>query len=479
MSAETVQDTTQAVPANWRERLRQVGKEAFIREEMERLGYWPPPQGLEEKAKVAEAQLKVLYKELQAARAELNEVNRQINVGGNLELLILEIRKKRIERVRAERERKKEEKARLAEEKKQQDREWREKTLPHLGRGVSAGLHYEGGDAAKVESLGLPALATAEEVAAAIGIPIKELAWLTYHRKSAALDHYSRFTIPKRSGGTRVISSPKRKLRTAQTWILESILAKLELHDAAMAFRPGRSIVDNARQHVGRAVVLKVDLKDFFPSIRFARVRGMFRYFGYNSGVASILGLLATECPRAAVTLDGEKRFVSIGERQLPQGACTSPAITNILCRRMDARLAGTVKAFGFTYTRYADDLIFSHESAEAPVGPLLGRIRSIIADEGHAVNEEKTRIMRPQHRQAVTGVVVNETPRLSRHDLRRFRAFLHHCETEGVQAMSEKIGKDARAYASGYLSFLHMVNPAQAEKIQQAHPWLTRWQKG
>ena len=86
-----------------------------------------------------------------------------------------------------------------------------------------------------------------------------------------------------------------------------------------------------------------------------------------------------------------------------------------------------------------------------------------------------KTRVMRPQHRQVVTGVVVNETPRLSRHDLRKFRAFLHHCETEGLQTMSEKIGKNALLYANGYLSFLHMVNPEQAQKIRQRHAWLNK----
>jgi RNA-directed DNA polymerase len=261
----------------------------------------------------------------------------------------------------------------------------------------------------------------------------------------------------------------------AQGWVLSSIVSRLAVHEAAMAFRPGRSILHNARAHAGRGVVVRLDLKEFFPSIRFRRVKGMYASFGYNEGIATLLALLCTEAPRVAATLDGQTRYVAVGERQLPQGACTSPAITNLLCRRMDARLSGIARAYGFTYTRYADDLVFSHPHSEAPVGPLLGRVQAVIEAEGYTVNVGKTRVMRRQHRQAVTGVVVNETPRLSRRDLRRFRAFLHHCETEGLLAVSTRLGKDAAAYANGYLAFIQMVNPEQAAKLRQAHPWLAR----
>jgi retron-type reverse transcriptase len=162
-------------------------------------------------------------------------------------------------------------------------------------------------------------------------------------------------------------------------------------------------------------------------------------------------------------------RFVSISERHLPQGACTSPALTNLLCRRMDARLTGAAQEHGFTYTRYADDLVFSHSDSTADLGGMLALVRSIIAKEGFVINEEKTAVMRPQHRQAVTGIVVNETPRLSRRDARRFRAFLHQLETHGPQTMSEKLGKNALHYASGYFAFLHMVNPEQEAKLRQS----------
>jgi hypothetical protein len=243
-----------------------------------------------------------------------------------------------------------------------------------------------------------------------------------------------------------------------------------------MAFRPGRSTVDNAAAHLARGLVVRVDLKDFFPSITFRRVKGLFESFGYNEGVSTLLALLTTEPPRAAVSLDGQRRYVSLGQRQLPQGACTSPALTNLLCRKLDRRLTGAATAFGFTYTRYADDLVFSHPRPDAGLGAMLALARSILEEEGFTVNEAKTTVMRPQHRQVVTGIVVNgEPPRISRHDLRRFRAFLHHVDTEGFDAVSQRLGRNAQSYAAGYLAYVHMVNPDQAARLREKHPWLSR----
>lgn len=463
--------------AEQRARFRLIGREAFVREEMTRLGFWPPDPEAAHQSAAAEAKLKTLYQDLAGLRTDLADVEAEIAATGDVPKLLADIRRKRIERVRAARAVKKAERTRQRAAEHEADATRRRETLPFLGRGVSAGLRYESDEpgAAKQTTLGLPALSIASDVAAAIGIEERELAWLTYHRAASTVDHYHRFTIPKRRGGTRVLSSPKTRLRVAQSWLLRAVLADLPVHEAAMAFRPGRSVKDNALPHVGRAVVVKVDLKDFFPSIGVQRVKRLFVELGYNEGVATVLALLATEAQRVAVTLDGKRRFVALGERCLPQGACTSPAVTNRLCRRMDARLTGAAQSLGFAYTRYADDLVFSHEDAWAPVGMLLALVRRIVTNERFTVNEEKTVVLRPQHRQVVTGVVVNETPRISRVDLRRFRAFLHQCDKEGAVEMSRRLGKDARAYAAGFLAFVHMVNPEQAEKITRAHPWLPR----
>ena len=462
--------------AEQKKRYRQVGKQAFIREEMTRLGFWPPNPEVAAQAATAEKQLRALYDELASVQTDLAAVEAQIAEAGDIPKLLLEVRRKRIERVRAERAARREARIKEEAQKKADDAEWRRKTLPFLGEGVSKSLVYDAGEPEKLAALGLPLLTSANDVAAAIGIEERELAWLTYHRGAASLDHYSRFAIPKKRGGTRVISSPKRRLRVAQNWLLEHIVAPLPVHEAAAAFRPGLSVVDNAARHTGRAVVARIDLKDFFPSVTLPRVRRLFRDMGYSGGVATLLALIATEAPRAAVTLDGKPHFVALGERSLPQGACTSPALTNLLCRRMDSRLTGAAEALGFRYSRYADDLVFSHAEASAPVGILLALARRIIADVGFVVNEEKTSVLRPQHRQVVTGIVVNETPHVSRPDLRRFRAVLHRCETLGVAEVSRQMGKDARAYAGGYLAFLHMVAPDQAQRLALKHPWVVQW---
>ena len=460
---------------NWRERIRKYGKQAVVTEEMVRLGFWPPDTVAQAGREQALVEMQAAQTELVQLRTALADIETQIAAAEDVEAQIVEIRRKRIERVRAQRaERRAAKEARIAEHRAADSARRREKP-PFLGHGVSAGLRYDDGDAAKVAALGLPALTTAANIADAIGITPPELAWLTYHRGAASLDHYHRFTIPKRTGGTRTISSPKKRLRVVQAWLLAEVVGKLEVHDAAMAFRSARSILDNARRHVGHAIVVRLDLKDFFPNIGFGRVRGLFRSFGYTSGVATILALLATEAPRVALTLDGQKRYVSIGQRQLPQGACTSPALTNILCRSLDRRLVAAAAVFGFTYTRYADDLVFSHPDKDTKLGAFLAFVQRIITDEGFVVNPDKTRIMRKHQRQAVTGLVVNGAPHISRADLRRFRAFLHHCETDGIAAMSQQMGKSALAYGRGYIAFITMVSPDKAARFVADHPWLAQ----
>ena len=100
-----------------------------------------------------------------------------------------------------------------------------------------------------------------------------------------------------------------------------------------MAFRPGRSISDNAKAHQYGGVIIRIDLKDFFPSIKFPRVKGIFKSFGYSEGVATLFALVCTDAARIQAELDGKKYYVALSERYLPQGACTSPSLTNIICR--------------------------------------------------------------------------------------------------------------------------------------------------
>src|SRR5439155_1276785 len=135
-----------------------------------------------------------------------------------------------------------------------------------------------------------------------------------------------------------------------------------------------------------------LDLEDFFPSITFPRVRSVFQRLGYSPAVATVLALLCTECPRRPVEYAGQVYHVAIGPRGLPQGACTSPGLSNQVARRLDKRLCGLAEKLGLTYTRYADDMTFSGgDEVNARVGYLMARVRHVAEDEGFAVNVKKS----------------------------------------------------------------------------------------
>ncbi len=335
----------------------------------------------------------------------------------------------------------------------------------YLGRSVQSWLRFTGGDPLRAAVFGVPALESFADIARLLSLDERRLVWLCYQPDDPGVDHYHRFTIPKRTGEQRQISAPKSDMRTAQQVVARDILAKIPIHDAATAYRPGASIVANARPHAGQAVVIRLDIADFFPSITRKRVKGMFQSLGYSEGVAAILALLTTDAPRNGA--DGP-------QASLPQGACTSPAISNIICQRLDARLNGLARKHGFTYTRYADDMTFSHPATDAPVGRLISSAVFILGEEGFEPNPAKARVTRAHQRQIVTGLVVNDGVAIPRADLRRFRAILHSAERDGFEAASLTLGKDVRDYARGYLAFVQMVEPEKATRIRERHPWVT-----
>jgi retron-type reverse transcriptase len=268
------------------------------------------------------------------------------------------------------------------------------------------------------------------------------------------------------------------KLKRAQRWILDHVLDRVRLHDAAHGFRKQHSIVSNAQPHVGHDVVLNIDLKDFFPTLTYRRIRGAFRGLGYGEAAATIFALLCSEPEVDEVVLDGMTFFVANGARKLPQGAPTSPAITNIVCRRMDARLAGAAKKLGFTYTRYADDLTFSGPR-NADTGAMLDRIRFVATAEGFAEHPTKTRVLRKGRRQEVTGVVVNQRLSVDRETLRKFRALLFQIGKDGPAGKRWGASADVFASAIGYANFVRMVDPARgapllarAKELAAKHGW-------
>ena len=456
--------------SNWRERMEAIGKQNFIVEEMLRLGFLTQEEVTEDAP--ALERYRSLLEEIATVSKSLAEVRVTIAESTDVEKMVREVRQARIKRVREAREQKNIAKARLREQRAEDNAERKRDRPTFFGRGYSYAVSFDKG---APSSPNLPKPRTFMEIAESLGLTTPQLQWLVYHRQVSSSDHYSRFEIPKRNGKTRIISSPKPAMRKAQSWIRENILSQLKYHDAAMAFRPSKSIVDNARIHAGSSVIIRIDLKDFFPSIGFARVLQLFQSLGYNGGTATVLALICTDSPRAKVVLDGLTQWAALSPRSLPQGAVTSPDLANLIAYNLDTRLSAYAEKSGWVYTRYADDLVISTKAEKPNASGMVSAVTKICEGEGFQVNNDKTRIMRNPRRQTVTGLVVNDGKiRLSRKDLRRIRAFLHKCETQGLEQTSKEIGKDAMSVAKGYFAYAFMVNPEVAIALTKKHKWLS-----
>lgn len=435
--------------------------DAAVLERMRVNGFWPQDQGLPTDP-AAEA----------AERARVESELRKLHAlaAGTVdpEKALAEERRRRWEASKQRRKDSKAKRAAAAKARREAYAAHRKGHLVHLGEGVSAGLEGLASDAAKLQSKGLPVLHSGSDLAMVLALSLAQLRWLTYHRRGAAVVHYRRYEIPKKSGGVRRISAPKPCLAAAQRWVLKNVLEKLETAPPAHGFVKHRSVVTGASPHVGRAVVLNLDLKDFFPSITWRRVKGLFVKLGYGEHVATVLSLLCTEPPRVATTLDGKTWHVALGERVLPQGACTSPAITNALCKRLDARLAGLARRFGCGYTRYADDLTFASPTGR-DVNALQWSVRQVIAAEGLADNPAKTRVMRASQRQEVTGLVVNAKLTVTREYYKTLRAVLCNCARHGLASQNRDGHPDFAAQLRGKVEFVASVDPARGAKLQGA----------
>ena len=378
--------------------------------------------------------------------------------------------------------------------KRQAHEAWKATHVNHLGVGIhwnEAGLpdkfdleHRE----ERARQNGLPTLDSAEDLAKALGLSVSKLRGFAFHRDVDTGSNYVTWSIPKRTGGERTITSPKRELKEAQRWVLSNVVERLPVHGAAHGFVAGRSILTNALAHRGADIVVKVDLKDFFPTVTWRRVKGLLRKGGLPEGTSTLLALMSTEAPRELLSFRGKTLHVAKGPRALPQGAPTSPGITNALCLKMDKRLSALARKLGFTYTRYADDLTFSWTKAKAPkarraqgapVAVLLARVTDIVEAEGFTVHPNKTRVARKGSRQRVTGLVVNEakegTPaaRVPRDVVRRLRAAIHNRQ-------QGKPGREGESLEQlkGMAAFLYMTDPVkgrayldQLAKLEAAPP--------
>lgn len=482
-------EIVESTKADYREMVNLMGKKEFTLLKMQEYGFWPknlptpyerqksetPEQYEERKALLKEYEkiineINKLYEEKDEINKKLRELKKSYDETWDYEKIRLDVSQAIMkESVARRKERKKQKEL----EKKQKSEAWIEKKADEIlfiGKGYSQLLQEKHCDVEKLSSLNLPVIKTDKELAEVLGIAYNDLRALAYHRDVVTSDNYHHYSVAKRKGGFRNIAAPKQKLKLAQRKILEEILSKIAVSDFAHGFLKEKSVVSGAMAHVGQPkLVINMDLEDFFPTITFERVRGMFKGFGYSGYISSLLAMVCTYCQRMEIEVRGAIKYVKTSPRILPQGSPASPMITNILCGKLDKRLSGLASKNGFTYSRYADDISLSlkedfYEGTELTEGRICGLVSKIVAEEGFKVNRSKTRFLRKNNRQSITGIVINnEEIGVPRKWIKTLRAAIYNAnklKASGNLPM-EKINE-----ISGMTAWIKSVNEKRYKNI-------------
>jgi len=345
----------------------------------------------------------------------------------------------------------------------------------------------------------IPAIETEGALATWLRATSEELEWFSDFKRFGArsreekLRHYNYRLLAKPGGSVRLIEAPKQRLKQMQRAILTGILERIPAHSVAHGFVKGRSIKTFAAPHIGQHVVLRMDMRDFFPSIRSARVQALFRTAGYPERVADLLGGLCTTATPGHVfstklvsnpefTADPLAMFhawQTYAYPHLPQGAPTSPALANLCGYRADCRLSGLARAAGATYTRYADDLAFSGGADfDRCVERFAIHAAVILLEEGFEVNHRKTRVMRRGVRQYLAGVVANEHLNVIRADFDRLKATLTNCARLGPASQNREGHANFGAHLAGRISFVQMLNPQKGARLKKIFEQIA-WPEG
>lgn len=287
--------------------------------------------------------------------------------------------------------------------------------------------------------------------------------------------YYSYYLIKKKRGGKRRIVVPYENLKRIQRWILDNILEKQTVHPCCKGFIKGSNTLGNAKAHVGKKYIRKFDLKDFFESIDVRRVYGIFREIGYSPAVSYDLASLCT-----IKINDGKYNAIpqykklwfghlnAIFYPVLAQGAPTSPALSNLICRKLDARMEKYAIKNGLNYSRYADDMTFSGDDLTKL--PRLSFILKIVSEEGLKLNHKKTGTYGRDSRQEVTGVLVDgNKPRVPQKFKRQIYRHLHFCKKYGTWQHFEHIMPGvgyARQWLYGKIYYVNSIEPDEGKKM-------------
>ena len=259
-----------------------------------------------------------------------------------------------------------------------------------------------------------------------------------YCNPNHVFHRYRQFKIKKKTGGFRQITAPKTQTFMMMLSAINEIIRSMYLPSKyAMGFTEGRSVVSNASIRKGQNYVFNIDLKDFFPSIEQARVWKRLQLAPFNFPIP-VANLIAGLCSMREKRQDekGHNVYVYI----LPQGAPTSPVITNMICDTLDRRLAGLAKRFGLHYSRYADDITFSSmHNVYQKNGTFRKEMERIIASQRFTINESKTRLQKKGSRQEVTGIIVSDKLNVTQKYVRDIRNILYMWDRYGYNVAYSK----------------------------------------
>lgn len=337
-----------------------------------------------------------------------------------------------------------------------------------------------------LEEKELPVIFSLEHLAIQIGIQSYYLRNLIGDGKRDIIyeyehkyQRYNYFKLKKRDGKFREIMSPAKDIKYIQKWILVNILSKYVLADSCKGFRKGISIKDNAKVHENSEVILKVDLLKFYDTITEKRVYSVFKSLGYVSNLAYSFAKITTAKHRESYWKDFDENSKEILNELvdnkppiLPQGAPTSPAISNILATKMDYRFEALSRKLNFSYSRYADDLTFSIKNGGKL--PSLKLITTIISDEGFFINSKKTKYMKKGCKQYVTGLTTTNGTNVSKEYRKTITEHIYYCRKYGVNSHLERRKEEFPKYNNikfhnwlyGHMCFIKSINEKASKKM-------------
>lgn len=301
---------------------------------------------------------------------------------------------------------------------------------------------------------------------------------------------YKNFTISKRTGGKRWISIPVPPLMAVQSWIAQNILNSVMPHPSAYAYAIGRRIKDHANRHCGSDWILKIDIKDFFSNISERKIYEVFLSLGYTELLSFEMARI---CTRVTPNRKGKRWLTEFQDTgipeyycrnvgSLPQGAPTSPALSNLVFMNTDMQLEKLARSLGATYSRYADDLCFSFaRSSRQEVFAAKRQISEVLWSYGFNENPKKTQIIPPGARKIVTGLVVNgESPTIPKEVRDTIKMHLYYCKKLGIPAhcrhkeFRSVIG--FRRHLYGLILYVSSITPELGKQFLSQYselPWL------